>query len=336
MRMKPVAGLLVFLVLIATGAGGQEQSSTEGSAANPAPQQAAPANKPSRISLGGNVASAKITHMVPPVYPEAAKAAHVSGTVVLQCIIARDGTMMQLRFMSGPPLLLRAAMDAVRQWIYNPTVLNGEPVEVETTVSIVFTLGGTIPSDPTQQGRPPSTLGKSESADVAAPGAATDPQFGEHILHLMEVTHFKEKQQVTARQMLGSMRPALLATIPVTPNREKIVDAYMDKLSDLLQSDEFTARVVALYAQDLTDDDVKAAAAFYETPAGQHYLESAAKMAPDLMVIGQQLALHNIPSILRDLCKEYPELQGDGKFCAPTAANPTSLLNNRVRIPAGN
>jgi hypothetical protein len=59
-------------------------------------------------------------------------------------------------------------------------------------------------------------------------------------------------------------------------------------------------------------------------------------MAPDLMMIGQQLALRNIPSILRDLCKEYPELQGDGKFCAGANANPTSLRTGPRRIPAGN
>jgi len=134
--------------------------------------------------------------------------------------------------------------------------------------------------------------------------------------------------------MLNSFRPALLATIPATPNREKIADAYMDKLSALLQSDEFMTQVVALYARDLTDADVKAAAAFYETPAGQHYFESITKMAPDLMAIGQQIVHTSLRSILQDVCKEFPELQGKSQDCAPTNANPTSLLLSPERIPA--
>jgi len=336
MLMRRNVGLLLLVVLIATGAGAQGRPSIEASPANPTPQQEMPTAKPERIRIGGNVAAAQVTHQVPPVYPAAAKAAHISGTVVLHCVIGKDGTIMQLTYVSGPPLLLQAAMDAVRQWTYKPTLLNGKAVEVDTTVSVVFVLGGTPAGGATQQDRPPPASSKSDSGDNAAPDAAVDPQFKADILHLMELTHFKEKQQVAARQMFNSMRPTLLATIPVTPNREKILDAYMDKLSGLLQSDEFTARVVALYAQDLTDDDVKTAAAFYETPAGQHYLQSAAKMLPDLMVIGQQLALRKIPSILRDLCTEYPELQGDGKFCAPTPANPTSLLDDVGRIPPGN
>jgi TonB family protein len=333
MRMKLAIPLLALMVLAATAAFAQDSTNTAPVSPNPRAQSTPQESK--RIRVGSNVAAAQLTHSVPPVYPGIAKSAHISGTVVLHCVIAKDGTMKEVSYVSGPPVLMQSAMDAVRQWIYKPTLLNGETVEVDTTVSVVFMLGGTPPGDATQQGHPPGTLSMSVSAEVAASDAAIDPQFRADILHLMEVTHFKENQQGTARQMLNSMRPALLTTIPVTPNREKIVDAYMDKLGNLLQSDEFTARVVALYAQDLTDDDVKAAAAFYETPAGQHYLESAAKMAPDLMTIGQQLALRKIPLILRDLCNEYPELQGDGKFCTPTNASPTSLLSGPVRIAAG-
>jgi TonB family protein len=255
-------GLLLLMAITATGAGAQEPPRAEASPDKATPQRAAPTHKPMRIRVGSNVASARITHMVPPVYPEAAKAAHVAGTVVLRCIIAKDGTMMQLTYVSGPPLLLQAALEAVHQWTYQPTLLNGEPLEVDTTVSVVFTLGGTTSADSSQQGGSPAAPEKPELAAVTALDTEINPQLKADILHLMEVTHFKQKRQVTARQMLNSMRPTLRATIPVTPNREKIVDAYMDKPSGLLQLDEFTARVVALYAEDLTDDDVKAAAAF--------------------------------------------------------------------------
>jgi protein TonB len=62
--------------------------------------------------------------------------------VVLHAVIAKDGSVEDLQYVSGPPLLMKSAMDAVRQWRYQPTQLNGDPVEVDTTISVVFTLGG--------------------------------------------------------------------------------------------------------------------------------------------------------------------------------------------------
>jgi TonB family protein len=326
MRMKLTAGLLVIMALSASGASAQDATSALPGPADPSPQQADQPKAGTRIRIGGNVASSKITHLVQPVYPEAAKSAHISGTVILHCVIAKDGTIMQLTYVSGPPLLLKAAMDAVRQWTYQPTLLNGNPVEVDTTVSVVFTLGGTAPADDSQKGPASASPGNSDLETGTVPSSDIDPQFKADILRLMDLTHFQDKQRTTIHQLFNSMRPTLLATIPVTPNREQILDTYMEKLGDLLQSDEFTARVIAIYAQDLTDADVKAAVAFYETPAGQHYLDGTTKMAPDLMTIGQQVALRNLPAIFRDLCKQYPELQGVKKFCAPPAPDRKSIL----------
>jgi protein TonB len=105
----------------------------------PPPPPPPKSNKPLRV--GGNVIAANLLRQVQPVYPPIAKTAHISGTVVLHAIISKDGTIEQLEYISGPPLLMKNAMDAVRQWRYRPTMLNGEPVEVDTTVSVVFTLG---------------------------------------------------------------------------------------------------------------------------------------------------------------------------------------------------
>jgi len=101
----------------------------------PKPVQAGP------VRIGGNVMQAKAIDRTQPIYPPIARAAHVQGTVVLHAIIAKDGTVQQLQLVSGPPLLVNSAMDAVRQWRYSPTELNGEPVEVDTTIQVVFTLG---------------------------------------------------------------------------------------------------------------------------------------------------------------------------------------------------
>jgi periplasmic protein TonB len=93
------------------------------------------------IPVGGSVEAASLIHRVVPQYPEIARVTHVSGTIVLRAIIAKDGTVQELSYVSGPALLIKPAMDAVRQWSYRPTLLNGKPVEVETTIDVVFTLG---------------------------------------------------------------------------------------------------------------------------------------------------------------------------------------------------
>jgi protein TonB len=106
------------------------------------PDAAPPSAFPSRVRVGGKVQMAKMIHEVQPKYPKDAKKKRITGTVVLHAVIARDGTIQQLQFVSGPPELVRSAMDAVRQWRYQPTILAGRPVEVDTTISVVYTLSG--------------------------------------------------------------------------------------------------------------------------------------------------------------------------------------------------
>jgi TonB family protein len=93
-----------------------------------------------RIAIGGNVQQSKLVRQVPPVYPPEAKDARIQGVVKLEAIVARDGTIANLTVLSGHPLLVPAAIEAVRQWQYQQTLLNGEPVEVRTQIDINFTL----------------------------------------------------------------------------------------------------------------------------------------------------------------------------------------------------
>jgi protein TonB len=83
-----------------------------------------------------------LTHRVQPPYPPLAMQAHIQGAVVLRAVISREGTIENLQLISGHPMLARAAMDAVRQWRYHPYSLNGQPVEVETLVTVNFVLSG--------------------------------------------------------------------------------------------------------------------------------------------------------------------------------------------------
>jgi len=89
-----------------------------------------------------SIAAGLLIRKVIPPYPALPKAAHVEGTVVLAATISKDGTIVNLRVVSGPAMLQQAALDAVSQWRYRPYLLNGQPVDVETTVNVIFTLGG--------------------------------------------------------------------------------------------------------------------------------------------------------------------------------------------------
>ena len=103
---------------------------------------APPPPKPTqtRIRQGGAVQAAMLVNRVQPQYPPLARQTRISGTVRLHAIISKDGSVQQLEVLSGHPLLVQAALDAVRQWKYRPTTLNGEPVEVDTTIDVIFSL----------------------------------------------------------------------------------------------------------------------------------------------------------------------------------------------------
>jgi protein TonB len=93
-----------------------------------------------RIVVGGQVQAAKLIFGPLPVYPPLAKQARISGTVLLEAIIARDGSIMDLHALGGHPMLIPAAIAAVKQWVFRPTILNGDPVEVATEITVTFSL----------------------------------------------------------------------------------------------------------------------------------------------------------------------------------------------------
>jgi periplasmic protein TonB len=106
-----------------------------GTAAPPPPKVT-----PKRVTVGGNVQAARLSNKVQPIYPPLARQTRISGTVKLHAIIGKNGTVEQLQVLSGHPLLVQAALDAVKQWRYQPTLLNGEPVEVDTEIDVIFSL----------------------------------------------------------------------------------------------------------------------------------------------------------------------------------------------------
>ncbi len=97
---------------------------------------------PQRIRISQGVTSGLLIHKVEPSYPVLAKSARIQGNVLLKAIIDKDGNIQDLQLLSGHPMLVPAAINAVKQWRYRPYLLNGQPVEVETTITVIFTLTG--------------------------------------------------------------------------------------------------------------------------------------------------------------------------------------------------
>ncbi len=116
---------------LATKKAKAEQRSANGMMSVPLPQ---------RIQIAADVVQRQRLRDVQPVYPELAKQAHVQGIVQLNIVINKQGRVVDIKVISGHPLLIPAAIEAVKQWEYNPTLLNGQPVEVATEVSVPFVL----------------------------------------------------------------------------------------------------------------------------------------------------------------------------------------------------
>ena len=106
----------------------------------PPPKKEEPKKPTGPMRVGGNVQAANLIKKITPVYPPLAKSARVQGTVRFTAIIGKDGTIQNLQMVSGHPLLVPAATEAVKQWVYRPTMLNGEAVEVITQIDVNFTL----------------------------------------------------------------------------------------------------------------------------------------------------------------------------------------------------
>ena len=126
----------------AAGADGLGGGSANASLFNGHAQSVVKAARSKPFTISSGVATGMLIRKMPPAYPPIAKAAHVSGTVVLNATISKDGTIKDLHVVNGPAMLRQAAADAVRDWRYRPYRLNNQPVEVETTIDVIFTLGG--------------------------------------------------------------------------------------------------------------------------------------------------------------------------------------------------
>jgi periplasmic protein TonB len=124
------------------GVPGGSMGGVIGSVLNSTPTVAPKIATPQRVRVSSGVQSGLLVRKVNPSYPPLARQARIQGTVILQAEISKDGNITNLQLISGHPMLAPAAIEAVKQWKYRPYLLNGEPVEVETTIQVNFTLSG--------------------------------------------------------------------------------------------------------------------------------------------------------------------------------------------------
>jgi periplasmic protein TonB len=113
-----------------------------GSVMSSVPTAVPKAATPTRVRVSQGVSQGLLMKKVTPQYPPLAKQARIQGVVVLQALIGKDGSIQNLHVVSGHPMLTNAALEAVKEWKYKPYYLNGEPVEVETTINVNFSLSG--------------------------------------------------------------------------------------------------------------------------------------------------------------------------------------------------
>jgi TonB family protein len=132
-KPKVIVGAIIVLVMVLAAA--------RTSAAGPSQAQQPGGMSREPIRVGGNVQESKLVQRVEPIYPDQAKDARISGVVILQVTVDEQGNVSDIRVMRGHPLLQNAAVEAVRQWRYSPTLLNGEAVPVIATVTVPFTAG---------------------------------------------------------------------------------------------------------------------------------------------------------------------------------------------------
>jgi TonB family protein len=163
------------------------------------------AHPPQRVNVSSGVMTGMLLAKTTPEYPPIAKAAHISGMVVLQATISKTGTVENLHVISGPAMLQQAALEAVRTWRYRPYLINGEPVEVQTTVNVIFTLGDSQPpsnTNPSENTEPspsqPTAVPPPPMPAVDGPSLAATMQFIQTKLNEQGKAAFVEYRQSTS------------------------------------------------------------------------------------------------------------------------------------------
>jgi TonB family protein len=209
--------------------------------------------------VGGEIREPRKLKNVPPVYPEEAKKAGVQGVVILECTISPEGKVVDVRVLRGIPLLDPAAVEAVKQWEYTPTLLEGKPVPVIMTVTVNFRLGSGPPAPAVAEAPP-------------APALTGSPEKIADIRRFLELSG-AIATLATAREMMVDNLRALAR--PETPSE------VWEELRALIEAEHLEDDSLPLYDKYFTHDEIREYIRFYETPSGR-------KLAATLPVLVQE------------------------------------------------
>lgn len=263
-----------------------QQATTAGQPATPG-GTASPASAAKSLVISSGVAQANRIGGDMPAYPAIAKAAQIQGTVVLGATISKEGLIQDLKVVSGPPMLQGAAMDAVRTWRYKPYLLNGEPVQVETQINVVFSLGtGSSAGGP--QGAPPTGAPVTRTVQVTgleSPEAGPRPEHPitqEQVKELMELTGVRRQ----LRQMLDGMMPMMKTSMPPWMPADVLED-----FENSVVGADWDQLALRSYQAHISTEDAAAAIAFYQTPAGQRLLTATPFVMKGIQASAGQLGM---------------------------------------------
>jgi TonB family protein len=270
-----------------------------------------------RIKVGGNVQVAQIMTRVPPIYPDEARQHHIEGRVVLHAVIGVEGGVKDLTVISGPQELAQSALDAVKQWRYKQTLLNGEPVEVDTTVTVDFRLKPSPDVATTSSEMPPLT--PDTPATLSDPAALlkrehealanVDPETAADIRRLLEVTGADKLTSMIFNSFMGPIREELVRSLPASEDREKIADRFIQKMEERASSGELIDVLIPIYAKHFTHEDLKNSLAFFESPSGRHFLQEQPAYLQEVQTAASEHWKEIvIPELLREMVAEFPQL----------------------------
>ncbi len=274
------------------------------------PSSTRDAQAPRRVPISSGVAAGMVFERTVPVYPPIAKAARVQGTVVLQATISKTGTVEELHVVSGSPLLQQAAMDAVKTWRYQPYLLEGHPVTVETTINVLFSLGDEAPPSVPAAASPTAGLQNPEINSARVPAGANSGQSNanhsnadsrsaalppdqqasrEQLAKLFEIMRTRQMFQM----MMGEVPAGIKQTVQITLQERtsqltsgkqlnaqqleaigEVQNRYIVKALNSCPIDELFQDLVPVYQRRFNRSEVNTLIDFYSSPTGQHLLDA--------------------------------------------------------------
>jgi TonB family protein len=269
---------LAIVLLLAAPFAGKASAQTESTSA-----------EPQHVVIDGPTLAAKRLDHTRPEYPFQARTANISGTVLLRVVISKEGIPTQIEIFAGAdPLLDRAALDAVKQFRYTPAIVNGQPAEVDSVVSVIFRIGdGPAP----RPAMPSAKVDEAWIKERRGSFEALDPNLVNSTRTLLDRSHLgAEVLRSVASRFVASNRPVIAAYASNQKNKGEVTDEAVANVIAKIDTEFLTDLVVAVYASHLSQEQIIAAAAPQAPPL------KVTREIGDAITSGVRSALHDYNS----------------------------------------